>query len=376
MSTETRTRVRWQVMAALAVVVFLGGLLGLRLLAGARDKHPASGGSPVPAPPAATVPAPRSAEVASLSFPCWSCPESATWPIQFRTDLDLLAPLGNGTANAGTFFKDFAKPKGSRFAESEAAMGRRIDGPPWLGKVLPAGDPLLLEAEPWSDQATMRFYPDFFVLEGWETQIPNLAISLTFARSWVARGLSASDPAKSMNDFRRAIRLGRLLRQEGTTLIADLVGLSCIRLGAQGIYETATKRGDGSLALTASIVLSECAPQKLLSSAKVTKVDLTPFLEVDPSGEPVLSASDARVATVLETASKEAELRFRGEAILTLGLVRFMGNPAQQKQALAKLEELAAATGPDSRVSSLAKWSRDHKPDKKQILEILKPLPM
>ena len=166
--------------------------------------------------------------------------------MRFRTDLDLLAPLGTGTANAAAWFKDFAKPDGSRRADAEAAMARRVQGPGELGEVLPGTDPLLLEAEPWCDQATMRFYPDFFPIKGYATQIPNLMLQLTFAKSWVARGMAASDPAKAMEDFRRAIRLGRLLRQEDATVIQDLVGLACIRDAALGVYELAVKEGTHS----------------------------------------------------------------------------------------------------------------------------------
>ncbi len=71
---------------------------------------------------AATVPAPKALSLATLAAPCWGCPEATKWPIAFRTDLDLLAPLGNGPANAGLFFKDFAKPNGSRFAEADATV--------------------------------------------------------------------------------------------------------------------------------------------------------------------------------------------------------------------------------------------------------------
>ncbi|MCC6129639.1 MAG: hypothetical protein IT186_06890 [Acidobacteria bacterium] len=373
MTKGIRNRFRWQVLGAAGVVAVLGGLLAVRLIAETGAERQAAARVAPQAPPAATVPAPRAAGLSSLSFPCWACQESADWPIQFRTDLDLLAPLGNGPANAGLYFKDFAKPNGSRFAEADAAMNRRVDGPSWLGKVLPPGDPLLLEAEPWCDQATMRFYPEFFPLEGWETQLPNLMVPLTLARSWVARGLAAEDPGKAMADFRRAIRLGRLVRQEGTTLIADLVGLACIRAGADGIYRTAVRKGEASLALTASIVLSEYAPQKLLSSERVTKVDLSPYLRIDASGDPSLSVPDAKVTTILDVIAKETEMRFRGEAILTLGLVRFMGTDAQKAMALAKLEELSVST--DQNVATLAKWSKSNKPEKKLVLQLLEPLP-
>ena len=107
------------VLSALAVVVALGALLGFRLVAGGR----ASSTDPNrPVAPAATVPAPKALSLATLAAPCWGCPDAAKWPIAFRTDLELLAPLGNGPVNAGLFFKDFAKPNGSRFAKADATV--------------------------------------------------------------------------------------------------------------------------------------------------------------------------------------------------------------------------------------------------------------
>ena len=203
--SEPRPSRRLQVLIALALVASLAALLGLRLLAGARLPGVTARG---PAAPKASVPAPKAVVLSSLEFPCWGCPESQKWPVTFRTDLDFLAPLGNGPANSGLFFKDFAKPGGSRYAEAAAAMDRRVDGPVELGKVLPPDDPLLLEAEPWCDQATMRYYPDFFPLQGTDTQLPNLLVPLNLAKSWVARGLASDDPARAIEDFRRAIRLG------------------------------------------------------------------------------------------------------------------------------------------------------------------------
>ena len=106
-------------MAAAAVILVLAGLLGVRIVDWARASAPAA---KVPAPPPATVPAPRAVTIESLQVPCWGCAGSKEWPVRFRTDLDLLAPLGTGTANAAIWFKDFAKRTGSRFAEAKAAM--------------------------------------------------------------------------------------------------------------------------------------------------------------------------------------------------------------------------------------------------------------
>jgi hypothetical protein len=365
-----RSSRRPYVLVAFALFAVLAGLLGVRLLAGARVPGVAT---PGPAAPAATVPAPKAAVLSALEFPCWGCPEAQRWPVTFRTDLDLLAPLGNGPANAGAFFKDFAKPGGRRYAEAVAMMERRVEGPPALGKVLPPDDPLLLEAEPWCDQASMRYYPDFFPLEGFNTQLPNLLVPLAFAKSWVARGLAVEDPSLAMEDFRRAIRLGRLLRQEDATIIADLVGLACIRYGALGIYDVARREGDTPLALVASNVLGEHAPQRLLTSERITKVELRPYVRESAGGELTLALPDSRLDAIVELATGERDVRFRGEGIVTLALVRTLGTEAQQERALSTLNALAKST--DARVSALASWNLSHGLSKESIAQALSPLP-
>jgi hypothetical protein len=343
-----------EIIAAAAVIIVLAGLLGVRIADWARASGPGA-----PAAPPANVPAPRSLAVEALQVPCWSCPESKTWPVRFRTDLDLLAPLGNGSANAAIWFKDFAKRSGSRFAEAKAATERRVEGPGDLGDVLPGNDRLLLEAEPWCDQATMRFYPEIFSLNGWETEIPNLMLSLTFAESWVARGMAAADPSKAMDDYRRAIRLGRLLRQEDVTVIADLVGLACIRLGVQGIYDLAIKRGDAQTALLTAIVLGEVAPQRLVGAQRLTETDLGPYVRRGATGEVTLELPDKKVDKIAAVATSGPDRRFRGEAILELNFVRSLGSPAQREKALTVLNQLAASS--DRTIHDTAVWARDTK---------------
>ncbi|MFV2069471.1 MAG: hypothetical protein ACC645_21105, partial [Pirellulales bacterium] len=158
--TIESTSSKSKVLLAAATLVILGGVLGVRLIA--QSASPTGVLKPAPA----AVPDPASLEVASLEIPCWSCPNSASWPVSFQTDLDLLAPLGEGSENAATWFKDFTKPDGPRFREAVAMMERAVDIGGMYGKVLPGDDPLLLEAEPWCDQATMHFFPAFFELEG------------------------------------------------------------------------------------------------------------------------------------------------------------------------------------------------------------------
>ncbi len=354
------------VILAAAVVLVLAGSLGARLIA-----RQAKASGPV-APPAA-VAAPAALVVEDLEIPCWSCPSAKQWPIRFQTDLDLLAPLGSGSANAATWFVDFTKYVGPRRDEVAAAMKDRVEGPEWIGLVFPPDEPLLIEAEPWCDQATMTFYPEFFELEGYATRITNLLFPLSLVRSWVARGMAEKDTEKAMDDFRRAIRLGRLLRQEDTVVISDLVGLACIHIGARGVYRRALVDGDLELALLASAVLGEVAPQRLRTQEHLTTTDLSASLHQSPDGNFELSLRPDMFEAILASARENSDRRFRLEAIIGLNIVTFLGSPEQVEKAVAVLDELAGSGDPI--IAETARWSRDTEPARANLEEWAVPPP-
>ncbi|HSB63799.1 MAG TPA: hypothetical protein VLJ18_06510 [Thermoanaerobaculia bacterium] len=340
-------RSRTRVLAALAVVVVLAAALGIRWAGLGSPARPARG--PLarfdkPVPPARVSP-PIHVDVPKV--PCWSCPASEKWPVRFQTNLDLLAPLGDGPANAALWLKDFAKPQGARLREAEDAMKRRVDGPADVGLVLPPDDPLLKEAEPWADQATMRFYPDVWAAEGASTPIPNLLVALSFARSWVVRAASNPDAPGAIEDCRRAIRWGRLLRQEDATIIQDLVGLASVRIGAEQLYTLAARRGDQPLMLAAAIVQGEAAPQRLRTAEVVTRV------AVRAQGTEALG--DGKVDDTIGVAKNSPDRRFRNEAIVMLGYARLTGTGAQREKVETALAELKAS--PDAFVAGNARWA-------------------
>jgi hypothetical protein len=271
--------------------------------------------------------------------------ESRDWPVAFRTDLDVLAPLGDGAGNAGEYFVAFTQDVGARANEAAEAMASRRDHP-HLGGVLREDHPLLLEAEPWCDQATMRFYPDLLELEGYATRVPNLLYMLTLAKSWVARGMDAAAPDAALPDFRRAMRLGRLLRQEDVTIIADLVGLACIRFAAEGIYQTARESGDLETALVASVVLGEVAPQRLLTSERITAGDLSGFGRRTADGDVVFNMPDARIDRLVRMITTGQDRRFGGEALIGLNIIRHLGTATQRDRVTGLLSELAESDDP------------------------------
>lgn len=351
------------VLLAAAVIVVLAGSLGARLVARG-DAAPTVRVAP------ATVPSPVPFNVADLEVPCWSCPEAENWSLRFQTDLDLLAPLGTGTANAAEWFALFEKNLGPRYAEATAAMERRIDRTDWVGKTLPPDDPLLLEAEPWCDQATMVFYPEIFPLDGYATRITNLLLPLNMVRSWVARGLAAESSEAAMADFRRAIRLGRLLRQEDVAVIADLVGLACIHLGARGIYERALADGDLELALLASVILGEVAPQRLGTKKHLTSTDLFDSFQRDDRGKTAFRLQPGKLETVVDAAESAPDRRMRCEALIGLNIVLGFGTSEEARRAS---EVLTALTGDaDLKVADGARWSLENPVD----LEVLEQVGM
>jgi len=345
---------RTLVTAAFTILVVLGGLLGARaIVRWANADVPADA-------PLASVEVPDARDAAGLEVPCWSCQSASQWPVRFQTDLDLIAPLGDGEANAAEFFSAFEKDRGPRAAEAASMMDRRFDRDDDLGMVVAGDDEFLLEAEPWVDQATMRFYPEIFRMEGAQTRITNLLVMLTMARSWAARGVDAEDPDQGLEDCRRAIRLGRLLRQEDVVIINDLVGLACIHIGVRSVYRIAQRDGDPDLALLASVVLGEVAPQRMMTATKITAVDLAPYLRREQSGTHRLEMPDRHLDAIMDMAENLSERRFYGEVILTGNVILRLGTPDQRERVLKLMQDLA--TDEDSIIANFAGWALDNPP--------------
>lgn len=351
-----------RVVTAAAVAVLLTGSLAARLTGRWDGSRPTA--------PYGVVPSPVEISLGSLEIPCWSCGESKEWAVRFRTDLDLLAPLGNGPANAAEYFKDFTKvPEGPRYQEFVQARKAAVAGPDWLGDVLPPDHPLLGEAERWCDQATMRFYPEVYPLEGFRTRIPNLLHMLHLAKGWVARGMATKDMDAALEEFRRAIRLGRLLRQEDGVIISDLIGLACIRLGAEGIYRRSVAAGDLERAVIASVVVGEVAPQRLITSERITSAGVTASARIDDDGTVDLRLTEEFLERAIDVAFTGPDRRFRAEAIVMLHVVRHIGTPTHRERVLEVLDELASS--PDVVIAEIAVWSRDTPLDDEELHEAL-----
>lgn len=365
---DPKNRSRTLVLAAVAVVVLLASILGGRFLSREKKLPPdppvARLALCVASAPDAHVPAPKS--IASLKVPNWGSQASDTWPIRFQTDLDLLAPLGDGAGNAALWLKDFTPKVGRRESDFTKPAENRVDASGDLGKIFSADALLLKEAEPWADQATMQFYPGIFPMEGFTTRIPNLLMSLRLAKSWVARAQANPDSPAAIEDCRRAIRWGRLLRQDDAILIQDLIGLACIRIGAEGLYDLAARRGDQPLMLATAIVLGESAPQRLKSAQLVTRLSVQGADSMwDMAVHSGVTVSDEKLKEIIRLAKGSKDRRFRAEAITQLALVNAYGTSAQRADAKKALAEQAVS--PDPIVSALARWAEDARRIKKEM---------
>lgn len=311
--------------------------------------------APDHAPPA-TVPTPRRIGLAAMPAPFpWTRPTPLPKPLRFQVDLDLLAPLGDGRANAAIWFRDFAKSDGNR---NEWGSNNRVIRPV-SGvdeSVFLSDDPVLLEAEPWVDQATMRFYPDIWPMAGPETKIPNLLFEITLAKSWAARAETAADAEQAKADYRRAIRLGRLILQDDATLISNLVGLACVRIGARGLYDRAQREGDAETMLAASLALHDADAIRQVAAERLTKVAVAndePRWHWSRPVQLTVRATDEQFEAALEMARKDPSRALRLEGQWTLMGYVVAGTRAQGRQAREALEALSR--DPDPLVASSAR---------------------
>jgi hypothetical protein len=361
------------VLSAAAVVFALAVSAAVRVSARSSDVV----ARPLPAPPAAlapprppapaTVPPPPPIVVAELPTPfCWGCRHNEDAPLEFQVDLDLLAPLGDGSSNAAPWFEQFARDDSDDYRERRIEI--TIDGQEW--KVLPGNDPLLLEAEPWIEQATMSFYPEVWEFRGFDTQFPDLLMTLDLARSWVVRGKLSDDFDSAREDFQRAIRLGRLLRQDDFTIIQDLVAIACIRLGAEAIYDLARNEGNAATMTVAALVMADKDAMRQRTARRITTLERAFRIENPDAATMTLRLNDAELDSIIELIREIPERRFLGEGLVGMHTVMHVGTPAQQQKARAVLAEFSASD--DELAAEMARYFLASEFDADALLEVLK----
>lgn len=316
------------------------------------DRPKAPSLAPATAPPA-RVPEPRPATLADVPAPAhWEWAGTEPLRLDFTLDLDFLAPLGDGAGNTAFWLRDFDKRDGCRF--DAYTRENLIEGQsPEVLTVLHPESPLLREAGAWVDQARCRFYPDVWPVEGPQTRIPNLQLSIELARSWRARGDAEIDPERAKDDYRRAIRLGRLLRQDSVTVIQDLVGLACIRQGLAGLNNRARREGDAVMVAATTLALADHTAIRAAIRRRLAEFDFARKVRPGLFG-PTLDLRQDELDSAIAAARTTPLRSLRMEALLPLFIARHLARAAQRDAAAAALEELSRDADP--LVAAQARW--------------------
>jgi serine/threonine protein kinase len=265
--------------------------------------------------------------------------------VSFVFDLDRIAPLGDGPDNAAEWFAEFVRPEGARYEDWKAAIDRGANQKPGGQLLLIPDDPLLAEAQRWVEQATMRFYPDVWQPDGFRTEFPNMLMIMQLARSWIARGDANDDDSGALEDYRRVIRLGRLLRQEDAFLFCDSVGMRCISWGLEAMERRLRKVEDERQADAAALALYDLKTQQVRSAMLYDSVDVAPYASISWF-RVGLDVPDWKLTQIGEMAVSHPDRRFKAEAASSLCVIHWVGRKRQRNRAREFLDEVAGTGDP------------------------------
>ena len=135
------------------------------------------------------------------------------------------------------------------------------------------------------------------------------------------------------------------------------------------MYDIALDNGDLELALLASIVIGEVAPQRQMTSERVTHFDFSPYLRKTEAGDYRLDLPEGKLEAVLGTFDSWTERRFYGEAVLVTNVVRFLGSPDQQRVANEFLAGLSDSDDPF--LVEFAKWALETEPTEEFMKDVM-----
>ena len=148
---------------------------------------------------------------------------------------------------------------------------------------------------------------------------------------------------------------------------ADLVGLACIRIGTEGIYVIAVREGDMEQALLASVILSEVAPQRLLTSERINTLMINDFVTGVPSMEVNVEVPDRMVDKLLNFSETGNQRRFLGEAMMSMNILKFKGTREQQERVSNALKQLMQHEDP--MIAAMYRWAYETEPSNSYIRE-------
>lgn len=206
-------------------------------------------------------------------------------------------------------------------------------------------------------------YPDVLSIEGGE--LPYLPFFMRLGRTWLDRGDEAPDPRRALADYRRVVKLGRLLLQDDVTVIQDLVGLALIGLAAERLYDLAKHQKDATGMIVASLVMNDAAGIGSYTRTRMRNLSRPPVTSRPCeswwpwSRRALFLGHELEAARKLATSS--AERRMRLEALSSLRYIASAGGDEISSEARSVLSQVAKSD-PDRLVRRLAKWHLERVP--------------
>ncbi len=159
-------------------------------------------------------------------------------------------------------------------------------------------------------------YPDVWTDARLAPSSPNLLQMVKLADSWVARSGTRADSEAAREDCRRALRVGRLLLQDDVTSSQNLVGIACVRAGAECLYEIACRDGDMTGLLVAQRALHDALGLRTRTDGRLQA--LVVFSSVErrwwAPWQRVVRLSDRDVRKVIRMARSDPSRALRIEA--------------------------------------------------------------
>jgi len=192
----------------------------------------------------------------------------------------------------------------------------------------------------------MRFYPDVFRPEGlYRTKLPNLLMMMILARSWIDRGDSSEDVGAALEDYRRAVRLGRLLRQDDVYVGTDGIGLYCMRHALEPMARRLREAGEDRLADQALLALANVTAERVTHTRTNRSIDIGPYLRWSWFGSQ-LELPEEKLDEIGRMATQHPERRFRRLATDQLCVVYWIGDDDQKAGARDWMDQVAASGDP------------------------------
>jgi hypothetical protein len=119
----------------------------------------------------------------------------------------------------------------------------------------------------------------------------------------------------------------------------------------------------------AAVVFGEAPPQKLLTAARMTSIEVAPYVRKQAAGGFTLELPDKRLEVIRQEAMESPDRRLRFEPATALAVVARFGSSEQQARAKETLETLARSEDPI--LAAIVRWILDHPVIEKELPGVL-----